>query len=443
MGMWWIVACRALETAGPAGTTLTPAPSTPVAPGNPGEPRLLGSDRGRVPRRARGLVWRGAEVVLVERDALVVVSPDGTVRREPLWEQAPTSLAAHGDLVVVGTQMAGVVRMPHHDVFPGDDSSVVAVDIAPDGTSVVAVSLSDIETGSVVLWATEGSQLGAWGIDRCRPRDVAHLGATVLVGCGEDVVVIEPRSGPVARVHVGGERISSAVNGKVAVTAGDYGYGVWKAGAREPARKEWVQGLGAIAVTPSGEVVNDVYATDLLVSAAGVRVARTGTRVSWSNAPADPGYAHDTSVRSVAWSDDGRYALSSSLDGDVAWWDVAKGERTAGWTADRPVSVAIYGERAVLAGGDRVWIPDGGDAWTVPVNMLTGLSAHGGALYAHADNLRFRLDPGGEVVAVTPADKPNGTHSAFPDTVTVASWSEAGFVTGHDDGTVRVWPVAP
>jgi WD40 repeat protein len=152
--------------------------------------------------------------------------------------------------------------------------------------------------------------------------------------------------------------------------------------------------------------------------------------------------AHDANVCAVALSADGSAAASASLDGEVRRWDVVSGRTVDVWQWEprsNLAAVAIAGARWVAASGDGVLARDGA-AWTLP-DTVTGLSSDGDVLFAHVGDQRYRLDPGG-VVPVGPGRAPTGPYGRFPGgeaSVTAAAWSPAAFVTGHDDGTVRVW----
>jgi hypothetical protein len=318
--------------------------------------------------------------------------------------------------------------------------------------------------GRVALFAGDGRRLASWAIERCRPHGLVHLGGNLLVGCGSyPTAVVDLGDRSVVRVKEVADRVSRSIDGAYAVTSGRDGYAVWRAGARRPERVVEDRGLGAVAVSATGEVAfaraGRVFtsggelggpASELACSADGLELAgRSGSRLwRWdlgSGAVAEV-EGHETRVRAVALSDDGRCAVSGSIDGEVCRWDVAAPSRPVrcwswGSRADL-AAVAVAGDRVVGA-ADRTVRVFGERDWELP-SWVTALSTDGGELFARVDEQQwYRLEPDGAVVPVEPRESHEGPYGAFPIAAAAVAWSAAGFVTGHDDGTVRVWGFAP
>jgi hypothetical protein len=253
---------------------------------------------------------------------------------------------------------------------------------------------SGLLSGRVLRWAAAVAVLGLGGLGVTEATGVTHVvPAVVRVVQGDGSLVVEVDD-PQVKVSVegdGGLLITGAGPQEVRLRPGSY----------------------RLRASKDGQPVREELVTILRGDRQVVRVTREpGGPAAVAGAPATPPPAarfrgHTAPVRCVAFSPDGRLALSGSDDRSVRLWDVAGGAELHRFDGHTDVVAAVTfapdGRRAASAGGDRTI-----RLWEVP----TG--------------------------------RPLGCWRGHTDTVRALAFAPEGkfIVSGGDDGTARLWDAA-
>jgi len=154
---------------------------------------------------------------------------------------------------------------------------------------------------------------------------------------------------------------------------------------------------------------------------------------------------HDDYVLSVAFSPDGRYVVSGSLDGTARVWDAASGKEIARMTHDFPVS-------SVAFSSDGKYVASGGNETARVWETATGKEI---ARMTHDDIVSsVAFSPDGKYVVSGSLDKTTRVWEAasgveiarmtHDDIVSSVAFSPDGkyVVSGSGDKTARVWEAA-
>lgn len=331
-------------------------------------------------------------------------------------------------------------------VLRGHDAAVWSLGFSPDGRRLASAS-SD---GTVRFWEPgpaadphllRGHRGAVWAVATSADGQMIASG-----GADRTVRVWRApwRAGPVPLHGNQGEIAAVAVNadGRLVASGGQDGtVRVWTAGTGEPRAvlRGHDGGVASVSLSPDGE-----------------RVASAGQDGSVRVWPLTGGApvilrGHEGHVRAVAFSPDGQRVASTGFDGTVRVWR-ADGTGTPTVLRDQPVGRIVWavafspdGRRLVVSGQDgavHIWPTDGPgppvslrghrDAvWSVAFSADGQLVASSGQ---DGDGVRiWRAATGRELVTLR-------GHGASVEQVRFLP--DGRLVSGHDDGTVRIWRCA-
>lgn len=187
--------------------------------------------------------------------------------------------------------------------------------------------------------------------------------------------------------------------------------------------------------------VNDIHASPDGRSL--VTAADDGQLLLWDATTGDLVRAlvgHENQVVTAEFTADGRAVLSSSLDGTTRLWDVATGQQTAKFARGRLATLAPDGHRALIIHVDRtVYLLE------LPAGKLHPLETVSGATQVafSPDGTTYVVGMGsGAQLFDATTDAPGRllAHSG----VSALAYSPDGrsLLTGGQDGSLRLWPLA-
>jgi WD40 repeat protein len=403
-----------------------------------------------------GLPWIGhqgaARSVAISADGGTIVSggEDGTVR---LWGRSGKQILPSSQNISKNSNPTQS-RKPLDRSVPRHQGHVLAVAISPDGGTIV----SGGEDGTVRLWARNGKSIGVPWIGHqgyVRSVAVSTNGRTIVSGGKDGAVRSWVRDGKQLGSPFQGHRsfvhaVAVSKSGHTIVSASNDGtVRLWQQSGQPigaPWPRDRVGGILAIAISADGQTI--------------VSGGKDGAVRLWhrdGKSIGSPLTGSLGAVRAVAMSTDGRTIVSGGQDGTVRLWD-RDGKsielmRRAPGGAVNSVAISTDGQTIVSGGEDgivQIWDRSGHKLGTTLPGHKRGvraiaISADGQTIVSGGDGTEAAFlsgDKDGTVRIWDRSGQPIGAplkgHFGVVNSVAI-SIDGQNIVSGGQDGTVRIW----
>jgi WD40 repeat protein len=450
----------------------------------PQDPRPIGSNAWRTEGELVG--WAGPDAVVIARDALIRVDPNGQPHRVLLDRPVIPGVGAvsadgrrvavgdgNGDLAVVDLA-GGPTR-----ILASDGGVVVAVAFSQDGASLVALADAPrppFQPGSpptpppslpnkaiLSAWRIDATAPTAvWTLAGCRPYGLAY-DAEIVAACGDHLVRLWPDGTALRKVPVPANVV--ATRERMVAVADRTGLTQWVNG-KKVLRSDH-PGVTALTFAPSGALLVavpgaiEVWKSGILASSiasppvSAVATSTDGTVVAASSgslllrwdlstgAALPGGTGHAGTIVAVAVSPDDARVASASADGDVRVHDRVTGGPLGVWWVEPPAritAVAIAGDQVAAIIGDRIrlWTVGHESGVDVAFPEVDGLEVLDGELRARHGAISYALSAAG-LTDARAEPLASSRPPQFPVPVTAWAAAPAGFISGSLDGRLTWW----